>query len=315
MTTTIRPDQGLATVRQDNAEWLFAQPVPPRLVRRTHQADVFVTNLRVTGGDGFEVSVRMPAEHRFYGPSGGWHDPMLLVECVREAGLLVAHFVYDIPRASKFVTHSLRFAVDPAGLVSNVDEPVDLTLRLTQHDIVRRGRRIAGMRTQAECLRDGKRFGTVTYNWSVVSAPAYKKLRGCYDGAEPAMPRDAIPVAPERVGRVDEIDVLLAERPDGPGWQVRVDPAHPVIYDHSIDHVPGNAVVEVVRQAALLVSGRPDALPVGGDFEFSHYLEFDSPCVVSAEPVGGIEGRTGIRYLVEQDDRRSVEGVLELQSC
>ncbi|HEY7592866.1 MAG TPA: ScbA/BarX family gamma-butyrolactone biosynthesis protein [Actinophytocola sp.] len=316
MTTMINPDQGLS-VRQDTAERLFQQPVPPRLVRRTHQSDVFVTNLRVTGVDRFEVSARLPAAHSFYGPvRPGLHDPLLLLEAVRESILLVGHFAYEIPREFKWITHTKQFHFDPAGLLNDGDAPVEVTILLSHHDIKRRGRRPAAMRTEVECYRAGVRIGTAEYDWSVVSGPAYKKLRGRYVDAEPAMPQDAAAVAPGQVGRMDEIDVLLAEWPDGPGWQVRVDPAHPVIYDHTVDHVPGNAVAEIVRQAALLATGRPDALPAGGDFSFLHYLEFDSPCVVSAKPVGtDSEGRIGVRFLVEQNDRRSVEGVLQLQFC
>jgi hypothetical protein len=286
-------------------------------VRRTHQSDVFVTNLRVTGVDTFEVSARLPATHSFYGPvRPGLHDPLLLLEAVRESILLVGHFAYEIPREYKWVTHTKRFHFDPAGLLNDGDAPVEVTILLSHHDIKRRGRRPAAMRTEVECFRAGVRIGTAEYDWSVVSGPAYKKLRGRYADAEPAMPQDVTVVAPERVGRVDEMDVLLAERPGGAGWQVRVDPAHPVIYDHSVDHVPGNAVAELVRQAALLVTGRPDALPVGGDFAFSHYLEFDTPCLVSAKVVGeDSEGRTGVRFLVEQNGGPSVEGVLELQFC
>lgn len=313
MTTMINPKQALST-RAATAEQLFRQPVPSQLVRRTHESDVFVTNLRVTGADTFEVSARLPAAHAFYGPvRPGLHDPLLLLETVRESILLVGHFAYEIPREYKWITHDKRFHFDPRGLIFDGVEPVELVLVVSNHDIKRRGRRPAAMRTEVHCFRDGRPIGTATYEWSVVSGPAYKKLRGEHATAEPSAPEDVEVVSPSRVGRTDEIDVLLAEWPAGPGWQVRVDPAHPVIYDHSVDHVPGNAVAELARQAALLAAGRPDALPVGGDFSFALYLEFDSPCVVSAQAIGSTStGRTGVRFVVEQNGNRSVEGVLEL---
>lgn len=311
MTTMINPQPELPT-KSPGAERLFQQAVPPRLVRRTGDSDVFVTNLRVTGYDTFEVSVRLPAAHCFYGPVGDHHDPLLLLECVRQAGLLVAHVAYEIPRESKFVTHDKQFQFDPAGLRTRGDLPVDLVMLVTQHEVKRRGRRIASMRTEVEVVRDGEKIGTATYRWSCVSAPAYAKLRGDYKDAEP-LPFDVAPVAPERVGRTDEVDVLLADRPDGDGWELRVSPDHSVIYDHGIDHVPGNAVVEAARQAALLAAGSPRALPVAGDLAFSHYLEFDSPCYVSAEVVGSTAGgTTGVRVVIEQAGRGAAAGVIEL---
>ncbi|MPZ82123.1 MAG: hypothetical protein GEV28_17695 [Actinophytocola sp.] len=311
MTTMINPQPELPT-KSRRAERLFQQAVPPRLVRRTGDTDVFVTNLRVTGYDTFEVSARLPAAHSFYGPVGDHHDSLLLLECVRQAGLLVGHVAYEIPRESKFVTHDKQFQVDPAGLRTAGDLPVDLVMLVTQHDVKRRGRRIASMRTEVEARRDGEKIGAATYRWSCVSGPAYAKLRGEYKDAEPP-PFDATPVAPERVGRTDEIDVLLAERPDGDGWELRVSPDHSVIYDHAIDHVPGNAVVEAARQAALLAVESPGALPVAGDLAFSHYLEFDSPCYVSAEVVGSTaDGTTGVRVVIEQAGRDAANGVIEL---
>jgi hypothetical protein len=314
MTTMINPEQGLPAAKLGRAERLFQQPVPPSLVRRTYQRDVFVTNLRVTGLDTFEVSARLPVSHPFYGPvRPGLHDPMLLLEAVRESILLVGHYAYEIPREYKWITHDKQFHFDRAALLGNGAEPVELLLVLTNHDIRRRGRRPAAMRTEIECFRDGQRIGTATYNWSVVSGAAYKKLRGEYAGAVQSAPEDADVVCPLRVGRDEEIDVLLAARADGPGWEVCVDPAHPVIYDHDVDHVPGNAIAEIARQAALLAVGRPGSLPLGGDFAFAHYVEFDTPCVVTAEVVGQTaNGTTGVRFVLAQNGRHAVDGVLEL---
>jgi hypothetical protein len=296
------------------AERLFQQPVPPSLVRRTNASDVFVTNLRVIGFDTFEVSARLPGSHTFYGPSGGTHDTLLLLETARQAGLLVSHVVYDIPRKFKFITNDKQFHTTPGGLRTAAgDEPVDLVLTLTSHDIKRRGRRVGGMRTEVACRRDGELIGTATYRWSCVSDAAYVKLRGEYKDAVPPSREGAAVVRPELVGRTREVDVLLAETATGRGWELCVDPAHDVIYDHVIDHVPGNAVVEAARQAALLAVGRPDAVPVSGEFAFAHYLEFDAPCLVSAEVVGETaDGSVGVRFVLEQKGRSAVDGVMQL---
>lgn len=313
MTTMINP-KSAASASSRSAERLFRQPVPPSLVHRVDETDVFVTDLRVTGYDMFEVSGRLPGSHSFYGPRRhGLHDPLAVLETIREAILVVGHVAYDIPREFKFITHDKQFEFDLEALVATDDQPVDLTIALTSLDIKRRGRRVASMRTHVECFRDGKLVGTASYRWSCVSAAAYKKLRGEYATAEPAAPADLVPVAPELVGRTDEVDVTLAERSDGPGYEMRVDPKHPVIYDHVMDHVPGNAIAEVARQVAMLVTGDPDALTVGGDFLFSHYIEFDTPCLVNAEVIGStIGGTTGVRFVIEQNDRHAVDGILEL---
>jgi hypothetical protein len=292
---------------------LFQQAVPPQLVRRTYGRDVFVTNLRVLGDDTFEVSARWPGEHVFYGPVRGRHDPLLFLESMREAILLVAHFAFQVPREYKFITHDKQFDIDPTGLRADCAEPVDVVFRLTAHDIKRRGHKLAGMRMEAECVRDGVRIGGGAYRWSCVTPAVYKRLRGDYVTAEPAEVTDRELIPPRLIGRTHDVDVMLAGSADESSWDLRQDPAHPVVYDHTVDHVPGNGCIEAARQAALLALGCSAAMVVRGDFTFFRYLEFDTPCVVSASRVGGTpDGPHTVQVVFEQNDGRSIEGTFDL---
>jgi hypothetical protein len=293
---------------------LFQQLVPPRLVRRVCSPDVFVTDLRVTDFNTFQVGVRWPAAHGFYGPiTHRSHDPLLFLESLRQAGLLIAHVAFDIPAEFKFITHEKEFDISPAGLRTNDDRPVDLVITVTAHDIRRRGKGFAGMRFEFVCFRDGVQVGTAAYRWSCVSAAGYARLRGVHRDAVPALDDGCVPVRPELVGRRESIDVMLATVPGSPGWLLRIDPDHPVVYDHPIDHVPGNGAIEVARQAALLVLGQPNALPIRGEFAFLHYIEFDKPCTVLGEVERtGADRATAVRILLEQDGHTAGQGVLEL---
>ena len=252
-------------------------------VHRMHAADLVVTELRTTGTDTFEAKVRLPSAHRFYRPVGKRHDPLLVLESVREAGLLVAQTAYGVPKDHTFMVHNLVIKVDPAGLKTRGTKPVDIVVNITADEIRRRRKNFAGMRFEFECVRDGQQFGHGAYRWSCFSPDSYAKVRGAYSSAEPAGSDESVPVRPDSVGRTEEVDVTLADTPDGAEWRLRVDPAHPELFDRPHDHVPGNGVIEAIRQAALLAAGQPDALPVGMDIAFHHYVEFDSPAVVHAE--------------------------------
>ncbi|OLF17856.1 hypothetical protein BU204_09990 [Actinophytocola xanthii] len=290
---------------------LITQSVPPGLIRRINSSDVFVTYLGVLAEDKFEVGVRWPGSHSFYRPvAADLHDPLLFLESVREAGVLIAHAGYEIPRACKFLTRDKRFHVaDPEGLRTNGSDPVDVTLVVTARDIQRRARSFAGMLFDAECYRDGVLIGSAAYRWSCVSAPGYARLRGQYRDAVPAAPADSSPVPHDLVGRCAPIDVMLAETAARSTWLLRVDPEHDVIYDHPMDHVPGNAIIEAGRQAALLVSNQPNAIPVGGELDFHHYIEFDQPCTVTAVPMSGT---STVRLAFDQGGVRMVDGTLNL---
>jgi hypothetical protein len=277
---------------------------------RIHRADPLVTELRTTGPDMFEATVRLPSADRFHGPVGRrTHDPLLLLESVREAGLIIAHTEYGVPADFTFLVHDMMFRVDPAGLRTRGAKPVDIVATISADEIRRRRQNFAGMRFEFACMRDGQQFGRVEYRWSCLSADAYRGVRGVYKDAVPAVSGASVPVRPKLVGRHDTIDVMLAKSPDGVGWRLRVDPQHPELFDHATDHVPGNALIEAVRQAALLVAGQPHALPVAADFDFHHYVEFDRPSAVHAEK----QDQT-VNVKVVQDERIALVADIELRT-
>lgn len=290
---------------------LIQQSVPPRLVRRINSSDVFVTQLTRLEANKFEVGVRWPGFHSFYTPAtSDLHDPLLFLESVREAGVLIAHAGYEIPMEFKFLTRDKRFRVENLeGLRTNGMDPVDVTLVVTAKEIQRRARSYAGMLFEAECFRDGVRIGTAAYRWSCVSAAGYTRLRGQYRNAVPEVPADCSPVDHELVGRCAAIDVMLAEAEGENTWLLRVDPRHRVVYDHPMDHVPGNAIIEAGKQAALLASGQPFGIPTGGDLDFHRYIEFDQPCTVTARPVPGSDT---VRLAFDQSGVRMADGSLDL---
>lgn len=298
----------------ERAEYpLFQQEMPERLVHRTHRKDVFVDSLRVIGPSHFQVNATWPATHDFYGPVRGLHDPLLLLETVRESIFVVGHTVYEIPRDTSYITHEKRFDVNLAGLGTSVAGDVEVVVDMTVHDIKRRGRAVAGMRVEFVCYRDGLPIGNVTYRVSMASSAVYDRLRGEHRTAQPAVCCDTPVLRPSAVGRTNDVDVLLAEAPGTRGWHLRIDPTHPVIFDHVIDHVPGNGAVEAARQAAYLAVGSTDAVLLSGEMAFARYIEFDTPCLVFAEQT--TEAPDGVRTVkvgFVQGDTVSAEGTFQL---
>jgi hypothetical protein len=315
MTTMINPQMGPLSEDLSSAEpALFQQTVPRTLVHRESSAEVFVTDLRVTGFNTFEVDARWPGRHGFYGPTTRYsHDPMLLIETMRQAGLMIAHVAFEVPADFQFITHEKRFDIAPGGLHTAGDEPVDVMISVTAHDIRRRGRGFAGMLFEYTCYRDGRAIATAAIRWSCVSAAGYARLRGEHCGVAP-LPCDGMVAArPDRVGRTEEINVLIAEDPEGRGWLLRLDPHHPVVFDHPVDHAPGMAAVEAARQAALVLLGAPRALPIRGDFSLRHYVEFEAPCRILVSVAGvAHDGASIVRVVLEQDGHTAAVGTLEL---
>ncbi len=253
----------------------FQQTLPRHLVHRAAVSEVFVTSLAAVQDGVFQVGAQWPRAHQFYGPKLGLHDPMLLPETIRQAGLAVAHQYYNVPMGSQFLMREISYGIDEEGLLLDC-RPADVVITLVAHDVRTRGKTVAGMTFEIELFRAGAH--------------------------QPA------PVGPHLVGRHLEADVVLAPSAVDNLWLLRADTDHPVMFDHPVDHVPGMMAMEAARQAALLAAGDPHAVPVSGTFVFDHYIELDELCVVAGEPAA--DGHVRVKF--EQSGRTAVVGDLEL---
>lgn len=284
----------------------FQQTLPRHLVHRAAVSEVFVTSLAAVQDGVFQVGAQWPRAHQFFGPKLRLHDPMLLPETMRQAGLAVAHEYYHVPIGSHFLMQEITYEIDEVGLWLDC-RPADVVITLVAHDVRRRGKTVAGMTFEIELFRGGSRVGAGRVAWRCVSAATYARVRGDKAGNSVVDGNQLAPVGPHLVGRQFEADVVLAPSAIDNLWLLRADTGHPVMFDHPVDHVPGMLAMEAARQAALLAAGDPHAVPVKGSFAFEHYIELDEPCVVAGE---ADDGRVHVKF--EQSGRTAVVGDLEL---
>ncbi|MFD8221609.1 ScbA/BarX family gamma-butyrolactone biosynthesis protein [Streptomyces sp. NPDC059697] len=298
--------------------------VPREYVHRAAVSEVLLTGWEAAAEpagperpDEFAVSAQWPRSHSFFTQSGGYQDPMLLIESVRQIGSLLAHAEFGVPFGHQFLMWDMFFSTSPELLVADA-VPTEVELRTVCRDIVRRGRVLGGMRYDVTVLRDGRALATAGAAFSCTSPAVHRRLRA----GRPTTTDRVVPPAidPAAVGHSDDRHVLLAEpksrpksRPEselkselepepgsasgtGDRWELRVDTAHPTFFDHPVDHIPGMVLLEAARQAALVSTGLPDALLVGLKSNFARYAEFDAPCWIEpqVEP-HGTEGGVLVR--------------------
>lgn len=270
------------TRRRGSAE-LFQQTVPRALVHRSAVSEVLVTGVR-HGNDGVHhVGAQWSRAHSYYGPvSGRWHDPMIFAETIRQACVLLAHQTLDIPLANPFLTTTHSFTI-LAGGAQLTDQPADVLLEVSLHDVVRRGGNVSAFASSIDAFREGEPIGIGKSSANCVSPSVYKRLRGPRFGAAPSGEVPA-PLPHELVGRSRPSDVVLGRSHYEGTWVLRAEPSHPILFDHPVDHVPGMVLMEAARQAALLTVGCPDGLLVSCAAKFCKYVEFDVPCIVSSSP-------------------------------
>ncbi|KUO12758.1 ScbA/BarX family gamma-butyrolactone biosynthesis protein [Streptomyces sp. DSM 15324] len=256
--------------------------VPRQLVHRAALSETLLTGWRRTGEDRFSVSAQWPRSHGLHvSPDWSAYDPLLVVETVRQAGTLIAHTEYGVPLDHQFVMQ--EFHVDAATEKLTVDLlPAEPELELLFADVQYRGRRLAGARYTARVLREGEPVAAADVAFTVVAGSVYRRLRG---GRTPESVTAAPPPAgldPVAVDRALPADVVLAPA-DGPDrWQLRVNTAHPVFFDHPLDHVPGMLLLEAARQVARLL-GIDGQSPILYHASFHRYAELDEPVWIEAK--------------------------------
>lgn len=289
------------------------QAVAIQHVHRAAQRDVLLTEWQRIEENSFTLHARWPADHPLYvAVRGKWHDPLLIAETVRQAGLVIAHAAYGVPSDHHFLMLELDSAVvEPSVQVAG--ETVELVLSLSAHDVRRRGDRLASMRYEVVISRDGRRMATGGARFSCATPQAYRRLRGAQLGATPAALVPAR-VTPSSVGRDGPENVVLADGTGTNRWQLLIDPGHPVFFDHPVDHVPGMLLVEAARQASESVTTPGKILPVALSAVFSRYVDFGTPCWIEARrgPTDG-DGITLVRIAGRQDDQVMFEATISVQ--
>lgn len=310
----------------------FDTTVARRLVHRAAICEVFLTGSTRLGEREFAVAAQLPRVHSYYSDQRALprtYDPLLLIEVVRQAGIFVAHEHLGAPTSDKFLFESGDFQVaDPEAL------------RLGPGP----GHVVARVELIDELLRDDVRVGA-TYRFTIaiegriafIATAATRWMPGkAWDrlrergraGIDPATPWPAAPtVRPEAVdvGRAIAENVVVGDvelTGDTLASQLVVDQAHPALFDHALDHIPGMLLFEGVRQTALVTARavlglEPSRLSVSRiRADFTRFGEFELPAVVEADltrlQTGGREQPTTVELVVRQGEHAIATATVEL---
>ncbi|CCK26658.1 A-factor biosynthesis enzyme [Streptomyces davaonensis JCM 4913] len=256
--------------------------VPRQLVHRAAFAETLLTGWRRIGTDQFRVAAQWPRAHPLHVSSDRTaYEPLLVTETVRQGGTLLAHTEYDVPLDHRFVLQELRVSTRPEYLAVG-PAPAEPVVDITILDIRRRAGRVVAFDLTAAVSIENTQVASAFFAASWTSEPVYRRLRGGRTAASVTAlePPPGLPSAV--VERTVPADVVLA-RPDRPGrWQLRVDTAHPVFFDHPLDHVPGMLLLEAAGQAAR-VTGGGEYEPISFHATFDRYAELDQPTWIEAE--------------------------------
>lgn len=273
-----------------------------RLVHRAALSEVFVTGSAQVGEHVYEVGAQLPPQHGYYGDHTGRVarvDPLLLLECGRQAETLVAHAHLGVPLGQHFVLRSWDMAFPGLDEIPVGYAPATLRLLVeieqprTVHGVLRS---LTYRVTYLVRLPVGEaEVGRLSTEVMFASPMAYRALRdtrrrttlvtsaGLRDAPVPP------PLDPALVARSNERNVVLtsveADEHEVRGT-LRLPFANTSLFDHAQDHVPAMVLTEAARQLALVALADEHGLSaqhthvgaIGG--RFLQYVELDEPTVL-----------------------------------
>lgn len=204
-------------------------------------------------------------------------DVVAVAETTRQVAVMVSHVGFGVPGDSAFVMTSLSVRCEAALSTMDEVERRSVTADARCYQVTKRGEALDTMTVHVTFAAAG---GVVvargTGDLRVLPLPVYRRLRGLSLPVHHLSNRTRVP--PGEAGRTDLNDVVIGR--DGNNLRMVIDTSHRGFYDHFYDHVPGMAIIEACRQAAVW-HGRREQTAMQA--RFHAYLEIGPDPFLSVE--------------------------------
>ncbi|WP_433561226.1 ScbA/BarX family gamma-butyrolactone biosynthesis protein [Nocardia sp. CA-151230] len=295
MTTTQPPRTAHAFTRAAAVRATHLRTIPRALAHRHAVAEVFVTSLEAETSGAFVAGAQLPRMHGHYGDHAGalglHHDLIAVMEAARQASIAVTHEFFDVPTDRAFLVRTFNGSGIDGAIWEIGSAPADLELRVRALREHHRGERLEGLDLVLDISCQGVPMGTVDGSFSWVDRRQWAAIRAGYRKHLGLGPFE-IPASPGTraaaavVGRENPRNVVIGPPESTPGRSraaLVADTTHPILFDHQLDHVPGNLLIEACRQTALTTMGPQPRRLISVTSAFDQFVELDLPAVCVAE--------------------------------
>ena len=147
-------------------------------MHRDSIAEVLLTDLIRIGETKFLIAAQWPRSHRVYRPDhNGRHDPMLILESVRQIGLAASHLGFGVGFDQQSLMREVGFALDQRTEPRALLRSTNLAITVSCRDVILRAGQLRGMTLDLSFAADDLQFATGcgTVRW--ISADKYAALR------------------------------------------------------------------------------------------------------------------------------------------
>lgn len=276
----------------------FGATVDRALIHRRNPDEAFLADAVQTGAHSFVAAALLPPTHHHYtahtGPSRD-RDPMLLLECARQAETYAAHTMYGVEPDARFVLRN--WSAEFASLAGRPTGTELLITAVTRNPRVVRDQ-LRGLDYDMQLWAADVRIGRVRMEVGYLSGAAYSLIRSRKHNGSPPSVDEVVaaggrPVTPSRVGRFRATDVVLLDAAADAGAvtaRLRVPAENPSLFDHAQDHLPAMVLMEGARQVAALATHEwggapPDRTRLAAmRASFDAYAELTEPVELVASP-------------------------------
>ncbi|MFD5315513.1 AfsA-related hotdog domain-containing protein [Streptomyces sp. NPDC127098] len=303
----------------DSSEPRHERTLDRALVHKAAVSEVFVTDVRPTGERTVRTAVQLPLVHAYYNDhvqSPATHDALLLLEAGRQAAIAGTHAHMRFDHDTTMIVDRFTFALDDLKALVIGPQPGSVLIDTEYIGEPNRAGRYRKGRVAQRYLVGGEPVGEHVMDVLFLRHRENDALRRAQRGTPAPLTsdyEDARPgddprrVAPERVGRVHPLNVVLAgELVDEAGVSAEFTPSfrNRSLFDHVYDHLPAMTLVEGARQLALLSLDAPRTThTVGIAAHFARFAELDDTVRLSAPRPGppDEEGRVTLPVTFHQN--------------
>ncbi|WP_327659686.1 MULTISPECIES: AfsA-related hotdog domain-containing protein [unclassified Streptomyces] len=279
--------------RSEQAELSFTRTVDRRILHRWALSEVFLTDVHHTDDGGYRAAAQLPWKHPYYGDHLtrlDCPDPLLLLECVRQAETWGGHAVAGVGEDRQFLLRRWTMALPGLLTAPDTQRPAEVSVAVTTSGAQGPAGSPRRLTFAADVGVWDHHVGRVRIEVGYIPSDVYAAVRESGRGRPlpdfDALPRTTSSLAPHWVGRTDRHNVVLDDiTVDGQGTSARV--CAPLdnrsMFDHAQDHVPGMVLMEAARQLCLFTGAElhgtsaAHTTVAGFDFSFSRYAELDAP--------------------------------------
>ena len=276
-------------------------------VHRRAASQVLLTDWQPEAAGGFLVNAEWPGEHELYAPLGGrWHDPLLMVETARQAGLAIGHSALDVPVGDQFILRTLVLR-QPRPAPAGAGRPARVEVGVQCREPAARSRSSRRLDYRFTLGQDGVPIASAEMTANVLPMATYTRLRkgrgpgeacpGLSPRPESALvtnrrrPCDVV-IGPATTDHAADHTADHAADPAARTHPLHVDTTHRFYFDHPLDHIPGMLLLDAARQAVQARMHPRPVVPLELEAEFLRYAELDHPCQIRLEQTGrDSEGR------------------------